>query len=322
MPLCQPHQHVVWPSPHHMVVIPRLLSSICWAKGTAAAAARFAQWRTPAWQIALIGATVLAGKNIYAIHLGRCKLFDNNLVECCTSRIKIDCASVWWRLCNDPFSVLWKDWVHTSTSLARLAKLEEVIPNACVSRLPKTLPSMKLAMWRLISMPNTVASTPYMAGNSAMMNNADLHNLLNNYWTLECLSSQVMRLHKVGSHNEMHMRVWYDGTCNSRFWVWRCKSKRFLGFMSCGKLWPTFDNFADSSEVLTRNTLPWGIIVLPRWRGASLQDGQLLHAESRQRLHRQRSRSPECGCSLIWHHNSACIAAQHIMRVVVPIAFE
>lgn len=42
-----------------------------------------------------------------------------------------------------------------------MLKLVDVTPNAVVRRLPRTLPVMKLAMCKLISMPNTVASTPY-----------------------------------------------------------------------------------------------------------------------------------------------------------------
>ncbi len=41
-----------------------------------------------------------------------------------------------------------------------MVKLVDVTPNAVVRRLPRTLPVMKLAMCKLMSMPNTVASTP------------------------------------------------------------------------------------------------------------------------------------------------------------------
>lgn len=46
------------------------------------------------------------------------------------------------------------------TKFARLVKLPDVTPKAAVSALPNTLPSMKLEICKLISMPNTVASTP------------------------------------------------------------------------------------------------------------------------------------------------------------------
>lgn len=49
----------------------------------------------------------------------------------------------------------------TRTRFARFVKLLEVTRKAAVSKLPKILPSIKLEMCRLISMPKIVASTPY-----------------------------------------------------------------------------------------------------------------------------------------------------------------
>ena len=48
----------------------------------------------------------------------------------------------------------------TSTKGAKLVKFVEVTPKAVVRTLPRTLPVLKLAMCKLMSIPNTVASTP------------------------------------------------------------------------------------------------------------------------------------------------------------------